>query len=101
MTQTAQTIIDLVQASTKWAQTHMNTIGEVVRQIVFLLMLFNLIALTPEQQIGFMQALSAIVAAITGANIVSKNRVGERIDQEVSRRTGESGIMSAREPGGL
>ena len=93
MTEAAQTVIELVQASTKWVQTHMNVIGEVVRQVMFLLMLFNLIALTPEQQIGSMQALSAIVAAITGANIVSKNRVGERIAQEVAQRTGDSGIL--------
>ena len=86
MTETAKTIIDVASAATKWIAGHINVGGEIIRQVLFVAVLFGWVHLTNDQQIGLMQAVSGIVAAITGASIVSKVRVNERIEEKVAAK---------------
>jgi hypothetical protein len=86
MTETAKTIIDVTTVFARWVASHINVGGEIVRQLVFLGVLFGYITLTPDQQIGLMQAVSGIAAALTGASVISKVRMGERIEEKVEAK---------------
>lgn len=82
----------------KWIQSHTNSLGEVGRQLMYLAISFGLIHVTPEQQMQLLQAGSAILALIVGGNIVAKVRVGERINEEVEKRTNGNGTGTFRSP---
>lgn len=71
-----------------WISRHTNKVAELARQIMYALILFGVVHLTPEQQIALVAVGSALLAMFTEGGTVSKQRVGERIDAEVARKTG-------------
>ena len=77
-----------------WISDHTNKVTEFVRQMMYALILFHVLDWTPDQQIAALMALSAFLAMFTEGGTVSKGRVGERIEQEVEKRTstGDSGV---------
>lgn len=86
MTQTAQTIIDLTGAFSRWVSHHIIVGGEITRQIVPVLIVFGAVHMTSDQQAVLFSSISGIVAAVTGQKVTSNVRVGERITAEVERR---------------
>ena len=62
-----------------WISSHTNKITEFVRQGIYALLLFHIIDWTPEQQIGALAAISAMLAMFTEGGTVSKQRMGERV----------------------
>lgn len=74
-----------------WISRHTNKVSELARQIMYALILFGVVHLTPEQQIALVAVGSALLAMFTEGGTVSKQRVGERIDEQVAKRTGANG----------
>ena len=70
----------------RWISSHTNKVTEFVRQAMYALILFHVVQWTPEQQIGALAAVSAFLAMFTESGTVSKQRAGERIEEESERK---------------
>lgn len=84
----------------KWISSHTNKVGELGRQMMYAMMLFHVVHWTPEQQLAVLAVGSALLALFTESGTVSKQRVGERIDAEVSKITG-TGTGTFKPPSGI
>lgn len=92
--------MEILKEAAKWISGHTNKVTEFLRQLVYALMLFHVLDWTPDQQIAALMAISAFLAMFTESGTVSKQRVGERIDEEVERRStnGTGGTGTFRAP---
>ena len=83
---TADDVIKVGSAFSRWIAGHVVAGGEIIRQLVPVAIVFGFVHMTQEQQAVLFSAVSGIVAAVTGQGTVSKPRVGERIEEKVAKQ---------------
>lgn len=93
-------IRSIVSGLTYWISGHTNKVTEFVRLFVGFAVLRGWLDWPIAHQIAFLMLVSAFCSIFTESGTVSKQRVGERVDEEVARQTGTttSGTGSFRRP---
>lgn len=81
MTETARTIIDVGSAFSNWVSEHIVAIGAVVTATLPMLHILNVVELTTDQLSGLQLGIGGLVAAVTGKGMVTKQRMGERVEE--------------------
>lgn len=80
----------------QWLGRNANTVSVAVRSFFYMGILLRWWMLTPEQLVGIVGFAEAMLAVFVATNTVSKDRVGERITEEVDRQM--SGLPSTITP---
>lgn len=92
---------DMVKELTYWISGHTNKVTEFIRLLVGFAVLTGWLDWPITVQIAFLMVVSAFCAMFTEGGTISKQRVGERIDEEVTKATNggtTTGTGSYRRP---
>lgn len=76
----------------RWIGEHANRIATAVRAFVYMMVVLNFWLLDSAQQLAIIGFVEAVLSVFVESNVVSKVRVGERIEQEVAKRNGDTGV---------
>ena len=82
---------DALVTAIKWIGAHANRAAGVARAFFYMGVVLTWWHWTPEQMGAVMAFVESVLFMLVETNTVSKQRMGERIDSEVERRTGTGG----------
>jgi len=76
---------------TDWLKNHIVELTEAIRQIILVLVLFQIIAWTDQQIAGTLMAVSAILGLFVRSNTITVNQLDQRVQERVVQR--EAGLQ--------